>query len=95
MRGGHFDQSLADREDGIRPVFRDEELARHDLGDQALVLGIDPHLSLDRRQRDHVHVVGEDDRLRCDDFKLQRFGHDQTSAVPFSLDMGGCRQPPA
>ena len=65
-----FDEPPANGEGGVRAVLVDDDLAGDDLRDQADVLGIDPHLPLGRRQRDHVHVFGEDDRLRRDDFEL-------------------------
>ena len=41
-------------------VLVHDELAGHDLGDQLHVLRVDADLALERRQRDHVHVVGEE-----------------------------------
>ena len=51
-------------------VLVDDQLAGHHLRDHGDVLGVDADLALDGRQRDHVHVLGEGDRLRRDDLRV-------------------------
>ena len=62
---GDFHQPFADGEISLLTVLGDDDLAGHDLRDQPDVLRVDAHLPVDRRQRDHVHVLGEDGRLRA------------------------------
>ena len=73
---------FADGEESLPAVPVHDDLARHDLRDQPDVLRVDANLALERRQGDHVHVFGEDDRLRRDDFEFQRFGHSFRPVAP-------------
>jgi hypothetical protein len=71
---GDLHKAVADGEENRVLALLRDDFASHELGHQRHVLWQNAHLAIRAGQRDHVHVVGENLRLRRDDFEFDR-GH--------------------
>jgi hypothetical protein len=69
-----FDKPFADREVGSLASLMYDQLARMDLCHQRDVHREDAHLTLDRRDDDHIDFVAKSARVGGDDFKAKS-GH--------------------
>ena len=79
---GDLHKAVADGQENGFLAFLRNDFACDELCHQWHVLRQNAHLTLGAGERDHVNVVGENLRLRCDNFQFQttRFGrHQKTS----------------
>ncbi len=82
---GDQHEPLADGEKLLAAVLAHDHLAGNHLRQQRHVVGQHADLALQRRQRDHLHVLGEHGRVRRDDFELQGVGHRVSSPAISSM----------
>src|SRR6266481_440440 len=70
-----LDEPFAHRKKIVLTILAHDHLARNDPCHERHVMWVDADLTLDARQRDHVHVFRVAGCDGCDDLQFQRVGH--------------------